>query len=371
MANCLSPNWNVFSVVNEPNEQERCAEFCEQIARASHTKQPLVIHGGNSKRFYGRQCEGEALDVSGHSGILEYEPSELMIRARAGTRLTEIETALVKNHQMLPFEPPAFTPLTTIGGATASGLSGPRRPFAGAIRDAVLGVGLVNGRGELLHFGGQVMKNVAGYDLSRLMAGALGTLGLITDVSLRVLPRPAMETTFVQTCKQREAIQRCVTWAQRPLPLSAACWYDDKLYLRIRASEKHLGVIKQQLGDGQVQEDTQWWPSIRDQQHEFFTRKDVLWRLSLPPATAPLDLGGDWLIDWGGAQRWLYSDEDPAIIRDTAAAAGGHATLFRHGDPAEDIFHPLQPALLKLHQKLKQAFDPVGILNPGKLYKEL
>ncbi len=353
------------------NEQDRCADFCRKIAQASSTKQPLLIRGGNSKAFYGRTCEGEMLDVSGHSGILEYEPAELMIRARAGTRLTAIDAELDKNHQMLAFEPPDFTAQSTIGGMVASGLSGPRRPFAGAVRDAVLGVGLVNGRGELLHFGGQVMKNVAGYDVSRLMAGALGTLGLITDVSLRVLPRPDRESTLVQACNQREAIERCATWMQRPLPLSAACWYQGRLYLRISASEKHFGLIRQQLGDSSIEDDSSWWSSLRNQQHAFFSRQDTLWRLSLPPATPPLDLQGDWMIDWAGAQRWLYSNEDAAGIRNAVAAVGGHATLFRNGDSTQDIFHPLSSALLHLHRRLKKALDPNGILNPGRMYKEL
>jgi glycolate oxidase FAD binding subunit len=351
--------------------QDLTAALGERIASASVDKRPVVIRGGNSKAFYGHPCEGEILDVSQHTGVLEYEPSELVIRACAGTTLADIETLLNQHHQMLAFDAPHFSPKSTLGGAVAAGLAGPGRPFTGSVRDAVLGVGLINGRGENLNFGGRVMKNVAGYDVSRLMAGALGTLGLLTDVSLKVLPKPAHEYTLQQNCSQREAIQRFSEWMAEPLPLSAACWFDDHLYLRLSGTETGIRQAQQRLGNKLLEQAPEWWTAIRDQQHEFFQRRPALWRLSVPPATAPLSIHGEWLIDWAGGQRWLSSSESADRVRAVSASVGGHATLFRHPDETIDVFHPLPAPLFKLHRRLKQALDPNGILNPGRMYRGL
>ncbi|GMQ87760.1 MAG: glycolate oxidase subunit GlcE [Gammaproteobacteria bacterium] len=352
-------------------EQNLTDAWCERVTRAAATHTPLCIRGGNSKAFYGRTVEGETLDTRRHCGVLEYEPSELVIRARAGTPLAEVEKLLDQQQQMLAFEPPHFSPDSTLGGAVATGLSGSRRPFSGSARDAVLGVGLVNGKGESLNFGGQVMKNVAGYDLSRLMAGALGTLGLLTDISLKVLPKPEKEYILKQVCTQPEALLRFSDWMAKPLPLSAACWHDDHLYLRLSGTEAGIRHAQHQLGDTMLEQDPSWWTRLRDHRLEFFQRNEPLWRLSVPPATPPLAIAGDWLIDWAGGQRWLYSNESTDTIRHIAGSVGGHATLFRNTDHSGDIFHPLPTSLFKLQQRLKQAFDPAGILNPGRLYEDL
>jgi len=352
-------------------QQDLTEPLRERIASACAGKTPVSIRGGNSKSFYGRQCEDEIIDVSQHTGVLEYEPSELVIKARAGTVLVDIEKLLDQHRQMLAFEPPHFSPQATLGGAVASGLAGPGRPFTGSVRDSVLGVGLINGSGETLSFGGQVMKNVAGYDVSRLMAGALGTLGLLTDISLKVLPKPAGEYTLQQRCSQQDALQRFSEWMAKPLPLSAACWYDDHLYLRLSGTETGIRQAQHQLGEKLLEQAPGWWASIRDQQHDFFQRQSALWRLSVPPATAPLAIHGDWLIDWAGGQRWLYSGESAETIRSMTASVGGQATLFRNGDQTADVFHPLPAPLFKLHRRLKQALDPNGILNPGRMYKGL
>ena len=352
-------------------EQDLTESLRERIASACAGKTPVSIRGGNSKRFYGHPCEGEIVDVSQHTGVLEYEPSELVIQARAGTALADIETLLDQHRQMLAFEPPHFSPKSTLGGAVASGLAGPGRPFTGSVRDSVLGVGLINGRGKALKFGGQVMKNVAGYDVSRLMAGALGTLGLLTDVSLKVLPKPASEHTLQQLCSQQEAILRFSQWMAKPLPLSAACWFDDHLYLRLSGTGTAIRQAQHQLGDKLLEQAPDWWTSIRDHQHDFFQRQSPLWRLSVPPATPPLAIHGEWLIDWAGGQRWLSSGESAETVRRITASVGGHATLFRNGDKTTDVFHPLPAPLFKLHQRLKQALDPNGILNPGRMYKGL
>lgn len=347
-------------------------QFCVQIREAATTKTPLFITGGGSKDFYGRHCDTEQrLNTTGHCGVISYEPSELVIQARCGTPLHDIETLLADNKQMLAFEPPHFNKASTLGGTIAAGLSGPRRPYRGAARDFVLGTRVVNGKGELLHFGGQVMKNVAGYDVSRLMAGSLGTLGLITEVSLKVLPSPDCEYTLKQVCDQAEALRRFADWSRRPLPLSAACWHEEHLYLRLSGNEDSLRHAQHQLGDGLLETLPDWWSNLRDQQHPFFRRPDPMWRLSVPPATPPLALEGGWLIDWGGAQRWLYSKEKPEHIRSLVASVGGHATLFRNAPKNVEVFHPLATPLLKLQQRIKHAMDPSGILNPGRLYPEL
>ncbi|VAW79813.1 Glycolate dehydrogenase, FAD-binding subunit GlcE [hydrothermal vent metagenome] len=347
-------------------------QFCAQIRDASETHTSLRFTGGNSKAFYGHPCNAEQnIETRTHCGVISYEPSELVVQARSGTPLRDIEMLLADNGQMLAFDPPHFNSGTTLGGTIAAGLSGPRRPWRGAARDFVLGTQVINGKGESLHFGGQVMKNVAGYDVSRLMAGSLGTLGLITEVSLKVLPRPDCEYTLKQVCDQAEALRRFADWGCRPLPLSAACWYEEYLYLRLSGNEDSLRHAQHQLGDGLLETLPDWWNSIRDQQHPFFNRPDPLWRCSVPPATPPLALEGGWFIDWGGAQRWLYSKEKPEHIRNLVASVGGHATLFRHAPENVEVFHPLPAPLLKLQQRIKHAMDPSGILNPGRLYPEL
>ncbi len=336
-------------------------------ALASNT--PLCLKGSGSKAFYGRQPQGEALSCRQHHGIVNYAPTELVITARAGTPLAAIETALAENGQMLPFEPPHFGPQATLGGTLACNLSGPRRPHAGAARDAMLGCKLINGRGEILHFGGEVMKNVAGYDVSRLMCGALGTLGLLLDISLKVLPRPEQETTRVLECDPATALDRLHRWARQPLPISATCHVDGQLYVRLSGSAEAIAASAPAIGGETVPGHEDFWRQIKEQQHPFFNDERPLWRLSLPSDTPPLALEGQWLYEWGGAQRWLLSPLPADTIRQAAAGVGGHATSYRRG-PRDQAFQPLPAALLKYHQRLKQAFDPQGIFNPGRLYPE-
>jgi glycolate oxidase FAD binding subunit len=329
-----------------------------------------MICGSGSKTFYGRDIDAVPLSTEQLSGVISYEPSELVIRAYSGTPLADIEQLLDANRQMLAFEPPHFDARGSLGGAIAAGLSGPRRPFAGAARDFVLGSRLINGRGELLNFGGQVMKNVAGYDVSRLMAGALGTLGVLCEISLKVLPKPDVEYTLKQVCSQGEALQRFSDWMGKPLPLSAACWFDDHLYLRLSGNELAVRQAQHRLGDNVLEQQPGFWASLRDHRHAFYAGDRPLWRLSLPPATPPLALPGECLVDWGGAQRWLSSDAAPEHIRSVVAGVGGHATLFRGNSDVSEVFHPLPEPLLKLQTRLKAAFDPAGILNRGRLYAD-
>lgn len=348
----------------------------EQVREALAAGAPVRIVGGDSKAFVGRRVHGAPLAVAGHRGIVAYQPGELVITARAGTPLAELRSVLEEQRQMLPFEPPAFGPAATVGGMVATGISGPRRPWGGAVRDAVLGVKLINGRGEVLRLGGQVMKNVAGYDLSRLMVGAQGTLGVLLEVSIKVLPRPAMETTRVFELGEAAAASRLRVWAARQMPVSASLWGDGRLSVRLSGSVGGVEAAAWSLG-GEPAGAGEWdgvWRAAREHTLPFFAGaaqpgNAPLWRLSLPAAAPPLDLPGETLVEWAGAQRWLRGDHDALKIRARAAALGGHATLFRGPDGA--AFPPLPAPLMALHQRIKAAFDPRGVFNPGRLYEGL
>jgi glycolate oxidase FAD binding subunit len=350
---------------------DRTAELQDRLRQAIADRSPLQIAGGGTKGFLGREPAGQPLSLADHAGILSYEPSELVVTARSGTPLAELEAALASHDQMLAFEPPHFGPAATLGGCVAAGLSGPRRPYGGAVRDHVLGVRLLNGRGEVLRFGGEVMKNVAGYDLSRLMVGALGTLGVLLDVSLKVLPRPAVELTLRRPASAAEAIETMNRWAGRPLPLSAAAFDGEWLHVRLSGTDSGVRAARRVVGGDAVDVGGAFWERVREQRHAVFESGLPLWRLSVPPATAPLDLPGRQLIDWGGAQRWLVTDVPAEQVRGAAAAAGGHATVFRGGDRRGEIFHPLAPPVAALHRRLKAAFDPDALFNPGRLYADL
>lgn len=349
------------------------ADISEQLQQQVHhalaSELPLTISGGNTKAFYGHAVTGTPLQLSEHSGILSYEPTELVLTARAGTPLNEIEQSLAEQGQMLAFEPPYFGETATLGGTIACNLSGPRRAAAGSARDFVLGCKLLNGKGEMLHFGGEVMKNVAGYDVSRLMAGALGTLGVLLEVSLKVLPRPEGEQTVVQECSESTAIERMNRWAQQSLPVSATCYDGASLYVRLSGTEGTIKAARKIIGGEEVPPTRTWWQKLKEHQHAFFSASKPLWRLSLASTTPPIPLKGKWLYEWDGAQRWLVSDEPVEKIRQAAAKAGGHATLYRGDRDNIDVFHPLPAPLMKLHRNLKQAFDPEGIFNPGRMYK--
>jgi len=344
-------------------------EFLDRIRSAHAANTPLVIQGGGSKTFYGNADEGEVLSTRALTGVVDYQPKELVLTARAGTPLAEIEALLAEQNQMLAFEPPHFGDAATLGGSIAAGLSGPRRPYAGAARDCVLGVRLIDGTGQPLRFGGQVIKNVAGYDVSRLMVGALGTLGLITEVSLKVLPQPALETTLQFELDEAAAIGRMNQWAGQPLPLSASSWHAGLLTLRLSGAASAVRAAQARLGGEPLQDAGAFWQRLRDQATPFFDKRP-LWRLAVKSTTPPLKLGEAQWIEWGGAVRWLASELPAAALREAAGQAGGHATLFRGKAPADGAFAPLAPALATLHRSLKQRFDPRGILNRGRLYPD-
>lgn len=367
-------------------------ELIDRIQAAHAHATPLVIRGGGSKAFYGNPCVGEPLDVTAWAGVVEYQPKELVLTARAGTPLTELEMLLAQHGQMLAFEPPHFGgcpfPLAeaathaapnpihaTLGGCVASGLSGPRRPYAGAVRDSVLGVRMIDGTGQALRFGGQVIKNVAGYDVSRLMAGSLGTLGLLAEVSLKVLPKPAAETTLQFESSEAEAILKMNQWAGQPLPLSATSWHAGLLTVRLSGAASAVHAAQAKLGGETLAHADEFWLRLRDHAAAFFDKRPSspqlsLWRLAVKPSTLPLQLGDTQWIEWGGAVRWLISDLPAAALFEAAKSCGGHATLFCGQPLAGGNLAPLSPALLTLHRNLKQRFDPHGIFNRGRLYPD-
>ncbi|HMO44796.1 MAG TPA: glycolate oxidase subunit GlcE [Rubrivivax sp.] len=365
----------------------------ERVQQARASRGTLRILGAGSKDFYGNPVRGEPLDMGGLSGISSYEPTELVVTARAGTKLAELEAVLAEQGQCLAFEPPRFGARSnasgngngngkgigggTVGGMVAAGLSGPSRAAAGAVRDHVLGATLLNGKGEVLSFGGQVMKNVAGYDVSRLLAGSMGVLGAICEVSLKVLPRPAATATLRFEMDQAEALQQLNHWAGRPLPLHASAWWQGLLVLRLAGAAAAVEAAARALGGEHVPPELAagFWDGLRDQGDEYFTEARAaaeqgmtLWRLSLPPTAPPLTLAGDCLVEWGGAQRWLSTNLPAAEVRDAAAAAGGHATLFRGRDRSAGVFAPLKSPLDRIHRELKRAFDPDGVFNLGRMY---
>jgi glycolate oxidase FAD binding subunit len=342
------------------------AQVCEAASRGA----ALRIVGGDTKRFYGRAIDGVPLATRGHTGILRHDPAELVLTARGGTPLAEVEAQLAAHGQRLPFEPPHFGTDATLGGTVAAGLAGPARAWAGPVRDYVLGARILTGDGRVLRFGGEVMKNVAGYDVARLMAGSLGVLGVLLDVSLKVLPRAAAERTLALEFDAAHALEHLASLARGALPLSASSWIDGRLYLRLEGSLETLDAVAARVGGELLPDGGSFWASLREQTHPFFAGEQSLWRCTVPGPVAPLPLGDVSLVEWNGMQRWYRGVAETAALEATTAV-GGHATLFRDHTDAADAFTPLAPPLLRLHRELKRVFDPAGILNPGRMYADL
>jgi glycolate oxidase FAD binding subunit len=348
----------------------------ERIRAAAAAGAPLAIRGGGTRDFYGEAIVGDVLETTALSGIVDYDPTELVITARAGTPVADIDDALAARGQMLGCDAPRLGARATIGGLVATGLSGPRRPYAGAVRDLILGVRVVDGKGDDLSFGGRVMKNVAGFDVARLMTGALGTLGLLAEISMKCLPLPKLEATRALECTADEAIRRTNEWGGKPLPISATCHFAGQLLVRISGSAPALEAAIAKIGGSPVADGDAYWGSIRDHTHPHFAAAietgAALWRLSVK-STAPFrDLDGEQLIEWGGALRWLIAGPrtDAGEVRAWAKGNGGHATLFRAADKSAGVFHPLPQPIHELHRRLKATFDPQGILNRGRLYPD-
>ncbi len=342
----------------------------------------LAICGGGSKRFYGEAAQGDAFDVTALRGISSYEPTELVVTARCGTPLAELEAALAEAGQCLPFEPPHFGPSATVGGMVSAGLSGPARAAVGSVRDYVLGATLLNGRAEVLSFGGQVIKNVAGYDASRLLVGAMGTLGVVCEVSLKVLPMARATATLRFDVAQAAAIEQLNAWAGQPLPLNASAWWNDTLVIRLQGAVAAVDAAAARLGGERIEagQASAFWDALREQSDEYFVgaMRQIeasagarLWRLSVPQTAAPLVLPGEQLVEWGGAQRWLCSAAPATQVREAVAAVGGHATIFRALDKSAGVFTPLRAPLDRIQRELRRSFDPDRIFNPGRLYPGL
>jgi glycolate oxidase FAD binding subunit len=333
------------------------------VKQALAKKQTLHIVGCGSKSFLQSATADAELNLSGHTGVIAYEPSELYITARAGTHMTEIEALLAQHNQMLACEPPHFGEKVTLGGTVACGFSGSRRPFAGSVRDHILGVHIINGAGEILQFGGQVMKNVAGFDVSRLMVGARGTLGCLLELSIKVMPKPELEETLLFECPLADAPKRMSELTRRSMPISALALTAGHIFLRLEGTAAAIHAAHTQIGGETATGSAHFWETVREQTHAFFTRSQPLWRLSLPPATTLNMPENDVLIDWGGGLRWWHTDKPAAEIEALASEHGGYAYLFRGAVPVVGATPPA--SLLAIHQRLKKSFDPHGIFNPG------
>lgn len=340
----------------------------DQVRSALDSETPLNIQGGQSKSFLGRPIEGQTLNTREHRGIVSYDPTELVVTVRTGTPISELLAALDEQGQTLPCEPATFGDQATVGGLLASGLAGPRRPWVGSVRDFVLGTKVITGQGNLLRFGGEVMKNVAGYDLSRLMAGSYGLLGVVTEVSMKVLPKPVTSAHLDLDISAEKALQKLAEWGQQPLPITGACYADQRLKLRLEGGEGSVRSAADRIGGDAL--DPQFWEALNERQLEFFKDERPLWRLSLPTNTSLVDLPGEALLDWGGCQRWLKTDAPAEDLFNLAASLNGHASCQTPGI-TDTPFQPLTPLLARYHRQLKAQLDPKGIFNPGRTYPGL
>ena len=344
-------------------------DLATQVGAVAATGGAVQIVGNGSKRFYGEPVEALEIEVGAHSGIIDYDPAELVITLRAGCPLREVEALLAEHRQMFAFEPPHYAPGATIGGMVASGLAGPRRGFAGSIRDYVLGAKMIDGRGVVLQFGGRVIKNVAGFDLSRLLVGSLGTLGVILEVSIRVMPMYEVEATLAF---EHGSADQHIRWinelGSQPFPLSGSAWHGGITRIRLSGSAQGVRHAINELGGEEVDFD---WNSLREQSHEFFIADEPLTRVTLPPASADLLREESQLIEWGGAQRWLCGEVDIEALRQRLTAEGGGVCAFRGHAAGIPVFQPLAPTMLKLQRNIKSSFDPAGIFNVGRIYQGL
>ena len=368
--------------------QTTLLQLTERVRSAAEAGQVLRIVGAGSKDFYGAPLRGEPLSTQGLSGIVAYEPTELVITVGAATPWAQVVDVVSEQRQCLAFDPPCFSADMTVGGVIAAGLSGPARASVGGVRDFVLGAQMINGRGEVLNFGGQVMKNVAGYDLSRVLVGSMGTLGVITQVSLKVLPQALSEASLCFLGQQSDALAQLMRWRAQPLPIDASAWFEregqGRLHLRLRgaavAIEAAREAMLQQAAQGKLRHEEALdvdWAALRDQRHAFFTEAPsedaCLWRLGVPAATAAMPLGLPRLMEWHGAQRWFWGSAHEAHgLRDWAHRVGGHATLFRssaHGDAdkAVGVFSPMPAVLQTINTRLQAQFDPQGVFRTERL----
>lgn len=353
-----------------------------RLRAAAAGRQSLRLVGGGTKDFLGNALCGEPLvlrelatvEAEALLAAVDHDAAELVVTAPALLPLAMLEQVLAAAGQQLPFEPPRFAAGGTVGGCVAAGLSGPRRrsagPWQGSVRDFLLGARVVDGQGRVLTPGGRVMKNVAGFDLARAMAGSFGILGVLTEVSIKVLPVPPAERTLVFEVDEARALAMTAGWTSLPLPVSATAWRTGRLWVRLAGAGSAVAAAASVLGGQEVAAAQAPWESLRDQTDDWFQAPGALWRCSLPANAPSLALPGEQVIEWGGCQRWLRTHSSAEAVRARVTALGGHATLFRGASPQQrvaGVFTPLPPALLHLHARLKHEFDPAGILNPGRL----
>ena len=344
----------------------------ETVNQARKAGRPMAIEGGGTRRFYGREIVGEPLSLANYSGIVEYYPTELVITSRAGTAMSELSRILAENGQILGFEPPVFGAGSTLGGTIAMGMAGPGRPYRGSVQDFVLGMHILTGTGKVMHFGGQVIKNVAGFDISRLMVGALGCLGIILDISIKVIPQPQCEKTLsFEYSDGNEAVAAFNSLAGKPFPVTAAAWFDGIARVRLTGSSAGINSAVRKIGGAVDEEGAEFWRSIRNHTHRFFRGNAILRRVNIKPS-APLYPGNNSvLIDWGGALRWYRGEKNNEVLNEFIYSQGGYIEDFRSGDRSKEMFPVPDSAMMKIHRSLKQAFDPDRILNPGRMYVEL
>jgi glycolate oxidase FAD binding subunit len=344
------------------------ADRLEQVRDAAAKERALNVVGGNSKQHLGREPTGDPVDMSTYSGIVDYQPSELVITVRAGTTISDLQNALAEENQVLASEPPEFDGRATVGGTLACNLSGPSRPWQGSIRDNVLGVRIINGKAEHLRFGGQVMKNVAGYDVSRLMAGAMGTLGILTEVTLKVIPKPEATMTVCRPADATDALRAMHDLSRTPLPINGASWCDGKLYVRLAGPASVVTAAAEQIEGTAVSGDHEFWTGLREMSLPFFAGAEDPWCISLRATRDHLMPEGNWLFDWRGARRWLAADCDRDTLGRLVTDAGGELWRMRGGGNAGEVFPARSEAYRNMLLRLKQALDPAGIFNPGRLY---
>lgn len=358
-------------------DRDLTTELADAVRAAEAAGRAMRIVGGDTKRFYGRLVQATDLSLAGHAGIVTYDPAELVLTARAGTRLADVETLLQAHGQRLPFEPPAFGPQATIGGTVAAGLAGPARAARGPVRDYVLGARLLASGGRVLRFGGEVMKNVAGYDVSRLLAGSLGILGVILEVSLKVLPAPAATRTLCRRMDANTAVEHLAAATRRGVPVTGSFWCDDLLHVRLEGSEAALDAGASTIGGDRLaaQEAAQLWRDVREQAHPFFAPGQSLWRVTASlrapmPATASRAIA----FEWNGLQRWAVGDDALRSLTEPDSLRSS-TSLFRTADgasgPDQEVFPPLPEPLMRLHRAVKATFDPRGAFNPGRMYRTL
>ena len=353
------------------NQSALVSLYADRIREAYENKKRLFVRGSGSKAFFIKPEEGQVvLDAADYNGIISYEPSELVITVRCGTSLRAVESMLASRGQQFPFEAPGYGPVATVGGMVASGFSGPRRAFSGAVRDALLGVKMINGKGEVLEFGGQVIKNVAGYDVTRLMCGAFGSLGMLLELSLKVVPKPPVECTFRKTVGIDQAYTEMTRLRCALTSITGLAYDDGQLYMRVAGSEATLRHIGQDFGGELLYDADSWWRALREHELQFFTDPRCLWRISLPPAAAALDLPGDSLIDWAGGLRWLYSDAPAEDVHLAVKNAGGHACAFRNAPIGQARYAPLDDITHMLSRRLQDSFDPGRVFAGNQLFAE-